>query len=356
VGTASGITGQVSPGEGLQVSFRETSSLCRYPPPTYSEHILKDGWPHPPGRPGTPVVQGRVGPLPGLFMATPSTPQRAGADATVIRGNEHWKAGARKQAVLATLMSSGIHLLIVLLVPPWTGHAESSGSSADFLRLEPLMVVEDAFGSEDPGAGVVPAFVPEPEPETASGDPQGAVDSPGSDLLGAAEHLRGRLLGEPTLAATVVEPEESTPSGVSEEAGGEGTEFRQVGSEASVPEWLTVSALELDRLSAVRPEMVVLAPSSWILVRNPVEIEQFMLTSREEGRLDPGFEGWVQVVIWIDERGSVEFSEVSRSSGDEEVDELALTLFRDVISFRPARDGGATVPVSVIFQLNFPFN
>jgi len=289
-------------------------------------------------------------------MATPSTPQRAGADSAAIRGNEQWKAGSRKQAVLATLMSMGIHLLIVLLVPPWTGHAESSESSADFLRLEPLVVVEGAFGSEDPEAGVAPAFVPEPEPETASGDPQGAVESSDSDLLGAAEHLRGRLLGEPTLAASVIEPEEMNPSGDSEDDGAGVTDFGQIGSGTTVPDWLTVSALELDRLSAVRPEMVVLAPSSWVLVRNPVEIEQFMLASRQDGRLDPAFEGWVQVVIWIDERGSVEFSEVSRSSGDPEVDELALTLFRDVVSFRPARDGGATVPVSVIFQLNFPFN
>jgi len=289
-------------------------------------------------------------------MATPSTQQGAGAGDVIIRGNEHWKAASRKQTVVATLMSLGIHLLIVLLVPPWTAQAEPSERFQDFLRLEPLMVVEEAFGSEDAGAGMAPAFVPNIEPETDPGDPQGAVDSFDSDLLGATEHLRGRLLGEPTLAATVVEPEEMNPPGVSGDDSAGGTEFGELGSGTTVPDWLTVSALELDRLSAVRPEMVVLAPSSWVLVRNPFEIEQFMLASRQEGRLDPAFEGWVQVVIWIDERGSVEFSEVSRSSGDPEVDELALALFRDVVSFRPARNGGVTVPVSVIFQLNFPFN
>jgi len=292
-------------------------------------------------------------------MATPSTPQIAGAGESIIRGNEQWKTASRKRAVVATIMSIGIHLLIVLLVPPWTGQAVSSDARADFLSLEPLMVVEDAFGSEDSGAGVASSFAADPEPgesEVAAGDPQGAGDSSEPDLLGAAERLRGQLLGEPTLAATVVEPEEFDSSGVSEDVSGGGVDFGQVGSGTTVPDWLTASPLELDRLSAVRPEMVVLAPSSWVLIRNPVEIEQFMLALRQEGRLDPAFEGWVQVVIWIDERGSVEFSEVSRSSGDAEVDELALTLFRDVVSFRPARDRGITVPVSVIFQLNFPFN
>jgi TonB family protein len=61
------------------------------------------------------------------------------------------------------------------------------------------------------------------------------------------------------------------------------------------------------------------------------------------------------VTLWIDERGSVEWAEVSQSSGDRELDEFALSVFNEVAVFRPAREEGVRVSRSVSFALNFPW-
>ena len=66
-------------------------------------------------------------------------------------------------------------------------------------------------------------------------------------------------------------------------------------------------------------------------------------------------EGLVDVAVWIDEYGSVEWAEISRSSGHQEMDEIALALFNEVASFRPARDQGVRVSMSVIFSVPFPW-
>ena len=70
---------------------------------------------------------------------------------------------------------------------------------------------------------------------------------------------------------------------------------------------------------------------------------------------DPEASGLVDVAVWIDEWGSVEWAEISRSSGLQELDEIALALFNEVASFRPARDQGVRVSMSVIFSVPFPW-
>lgn len=290
------------------------------------------------------------------MRAFPEGPVRRGAiDATE---NDRLKSGSENRFLLAILGSLTVHVLILVIAPSWTAQRTVRDPGADFLRLEPLILVDEAFGSEDSGSGALEFTVqPDPDPEVTGTDPTGVGDLPLPGLAGAEERLRGRLLGDPVAAALLAEPELAL-SGGEESTSPEsstGPSLRDIGSGATLPDWLTVPSLELDRLTAVRPEIVVVAPSAWLLIRNPVEIDQYMRGVRAAGDLDPGFEGWVQVAIWIDERGSVDWAEVSRSSGDDAVDRLALDLFADVVSFRPARERGVPVPVSVIFQLNFPF-
>ena len=111
--------------------------------------------------------------------------------------------------------------------------------------------------------------------------------------------------------------------------------------------------LGLSRLVGLRPRIVLPGTSAWILIRNPAEVERFMrrMTYGE----DSGVEGLVDVALWIDEWGSVEWAEISRSSGDQGIDEIALALFNEVASFRPARDRGVRVSLSVIFSVPFPW-
>ena len=57
----------------------------------------------------------------------------------------------------------------------------------------------------------------------------------------------------------------------------------------------------------------------------------------------------------MDGSGGVEWAETSQSSGRQDLDEIALALFNEVVAFRSARDRGVPVPVSAIFSLDFPW-
>jgi TonB family protein len=96
-------------------------------------------------------------------------------------------------------------------------------------------------------------------------------------------------------------------------------------------------------------------PSMWILLRNPTQVENFLRRSYGRWTLDPDEPGSVTVTVWIDTRGSVEWAEVSRSSGRPNLDEAALALFNEVAAFRPARHEGVSISGSATFALLFPW-
>jgi TonB family protein len=114
-------------------------------------------------------------------------------------------------------------------------------------------------------------------------------------------------------------------------------------------------SLALGRLSGLRPELAFMTASAWVLIRNQEEVEAYLRRTYREGRLDPAVRGTVSVTLWIDQQGSVEWAEVSQSSGRTDLDEVALALFNEVADFRAARDRGQTVSRSVTFSLNFPW-
>jgi TonB family protein len=99
----------------------------------------------------------------------------------------------------------------------------------------------------------------------------------------------------------------------------------------------------------------MVVPASWVLVRNPDEVDEFMSRVYSRGELEPQAKGSVDVTLWIDERGSVEWAEIAASSGRTDMDEIALALFNEVARFRPAREEGVSISRSVIFTVNFPW-
>jgi TonB family protein len=113
--------------------------------------------------------------------------------------------------------------------------------------------------------------------------------------------------------------------------------------------------LDLERLTEIRPELAVMIPSMWILLRNPTEVENYLRRSYGRWSLDRDEPASVTVTVWIDTRGSVEWAEVSRSSGRTNLDEAALELFNDVVTFRPARHEGVSISGSATFALLFPW-
>jgi TonB family protein len=193
--------------------------------------------------------------------------------------------------------------------------------------------------------------------------PAEEVDAPG--IIGGSElaerarsvGLRERLAGRDSPVPTLVEFSPAVgPPGVGDDAG-DNREEENVATEEAPAEDLALimeaPPLDLSRLSGVRPEIVLPGTSAWILIRNPSEVDRFMNGFADTG--DSEAEGLVDVAVWIDEWGSVEWAEISRSSGREEMDEMALALFNEVASFRPARDQGVRVSMSVIFSVPFPW-
>lgn len=185
--------------------------------------------------------------------------------------------------------------------------------------------------------------------EGGSGDADAARDL----WTTAAERLgRGRLF-----QAEVVEMDD--PGEESEEPKGdsltvEGLDSLDVLAGLSDGDSLDIG-LDLDRLTEIRPELAVMIPSLWILLRNPSDVESFLRRSYGRWSLDPDEPGSVTVTVWIDDRGSVEWAEVSKSSGRRNLDEAALELFNEVVAFRPARHEGVSISGSATFALLFPW-
>jgi TonB family protein len=181
----------------------------------------------------------------------------------------------------------------------------------------------------------------------------GSGDDEVMDLWAAAA---ARLGYSGLYRAEVVETEEASEH---EEAGQDSLSVDGVDSEDLLAELAYGDSLDLqldlDRLTEIRPELAVLIPSMWILLRNPTEVESFLRRSYGRWSLDRTQPGSVTVTVWIDTRGSVEWAEVSRSSGQNNLDEAALALFNEVVAFRPARQDGVSVSGSATFALLFPW-
>lgn len=318
--------------------------------------------------------------------------------------NERLRLEAPQRLNRALILAAALHGSLFLFSPDWTRSALTShwGTSASALQ-----VVAMDLGDGGPDLGMdLPAMDGDPEgtgsilirplPEAsgegeAAGDEVasspdewgGGADGPaggggvGSGLaggsggvgLGGAGGRLGRLgaLRPELRVPTAVEKHPESPDEGSEGEGldagagggaGEEGEVRDRRVRAELTDRLDdrrtrEEILDLERLSALRPELALTSPSSWILVRNPGEVGEFL--ERRFGR--PGDSqrprGTLSVAIWIDERGSVEWAEINRSSGDPELDGAALELFERVVSFSPAREDGFRVPTAVIFWLSF---
>jgi len=259
--------------------------------------------------------------------------------------NDVFKSRWNDRVSWGTTVAVLLHAALFLWSPSWERLRPSLDRADRGAYMEAITLHE---------ASAAPGGIPlsplsgmeEPEPIVEATDPdEGSEGRSREDLTGRAvdllEDLRRRTSPAPTLvvADPIAESEAERLRIEARAAALDRTNLLDGGS------------LELDRLSALRPELAFLSPSSWVLVQNPTEVVDFMI--RNFGGTDPASEdrGTVSVSLWIDERGSVEWAEVNRSSGRREVDELALEFFNEVVSFRPAREQGVRVPVAVVFSL-----
>ncbi len=179
----------------------------------------------------------------------------------------------------------------------------------------------------------------------------------GSTLAGLSEALLDRLRQGSFLRPTITEPEatpmDAEPPG--DQSEDESLSIEGDASTAALESLPVPDALDLDRLSALQPQLSLTSVSAWVLVRNPQQVVDFILRSYRQGDLSAEAQGTVSVTLWIDRTGSVEWSELKESSGNQMIDEFVLELFNQVVSFRPAREEGVPVARSVIFIVPFPW-
>lgn len=263
-----------------------------------------------------------------------------------------------------------VHAGVFVLWPDWEvspRHLEDlrRPGTVEWISAADLAASGGAGGPEAvPVAESSDSLSEEDEASTASGgnDETWVAGQGASDSLTRA--LRDRLLGADGPTPTVAEPptpavtEPDLESVTQEAAEGEGSSTTTIGGRAATADVSDVpgeGAPDLGRLDSLRPELAFGLGSSSVLLRNPREVVNFMRTASRQRREVGSTRAWMSVTIWVDETGSVEWAEVSESTGREVLDEVGLALFRDVVAFLPAREEGVRVPKSMVFQIWFPW-
>jgi TonB family protein len=264
------------------------------------------------------------------------------------------------------MFAVAVHAAAFAFWPSWDTLDLSLDSDLELLETEIAWI--SFYTMPSSGGGVAAAslaLIEEPDSLPPGAEAEAETTLGGSALTGVAfsgglyERLLGRGGGGPV--PTVVEPEPvSAPLDLGDSSADtpeeEGEGVRVIVEDPAITDLalrLETSTLDLERLTGIRPELALPGTTMWLLIRNPVEVQEFMRASALRGAAEG--EGEVDVTVWIDERGSVEWSEITRSSGRQEIDEIALALFDEVVSFRPAQDRGVRVSMSVIFSVAFPW-
>jgi len=197
------------------------------------------------------------------------------------------------------------------------------------------------------GTGPVPVQPRGVQTATTEPDPDGLSDALRDRLVRSTSFAPG-LAQEPADELGVLPPTQQSAGGDAAGAlGGLGPSDYEALEE--------LSALDLERLTAIRPEVALEASSNWVLVRNPVQVRDFILRHPSDESERAAQRSAVSVAIWVSAAGSVEWAEIIASSGKAEWDDLALRLFNDVVMFRPARLEGVPMPMSAIFTVDFPW-
>lgn len=279
------------------------------------------------------------------------------------RFRRRWSTYVRRSTAVAV----GLHVGALLLSPSWRPSARLvelfDPGTGGLLLLAPL-------GELMPEPGGAP-----PEPVSPFGDPDGTATEAGGGIEGPVvtdaagslwdqmgERLRSGRTVIPSLAVPTTSREVRVPGADAApepiEPDDEDEPAPEIESDVTTIELANLpsaDSLDLSRLTGLRPELAFMTASAWVLIRNQEEVEAYLRRTYNDGILDPAVAGTVSVTLYIDQQGTVEWAEVSQSSGRTDLDEVALALFNEVADFRAARDRGDSVSRSVTFSLNFPW-
>lgn len=265
--------------------------------------------------------------------------------------NDRLRQKLRVWARRAALASFLAHGLLFAVSPSWRRIVRDE---VDRFRGATQLITVPSFEAEPDPGGEGPA-PPSTAAEASEVEvPEGGTAGEGLGIEDLLDIYRDRLPSVPfALATPVVVVEEACE--------GEGCSRRRPdppGIDALTAERLAelrASQVSLERLAALRPELALSsAYPDWPLLRNPATVVRYIVGGYEEVRAFAPV-GSVSVAMWVDERGEVGWTEIYESSGEPALDDLALSVFRDVVDFRPARRQGTAVPMSVVIAIRFPF-
>lgn len=258
-----------------------------------------------------------------------------------------------------------LHFAVFALSPDWAfferPRADRRGAAAqEALSATRLLSVSRAGG----GVGAIPQpentdSVRETSRSEGSASGPGAAGAEGRDNS-YSDNLRERLesAGRPALALTEPPaPSSSRPDSGHEQVQRDSSLTVLEGRAATVgiADTRRDSAPMLRRLRSLGPEIVTGLGSSEALIRNPREVAEFKEFAARKHGVVSSRRALVGITIWVDREGSVQWAELSESTGNEVLDEVALTLFRHVVAFRPAVESGERVARSMIFYVLFPW-
>lgn len=297
---------------------------------------------------------------------------RSDQDLLTPSANERFRDAWRKYLRRSTVIAASLHVALLALSFTWRvsyQQLELFESDANQLLLLPGFGEVPAPGTSVTVGDSVPGELTEVEAEEEADSEAGLDQGPVVDATALGDRwealgarLRGRGAPLPSLAEPEISPpdeEEAVEVVEAEERGGDDDEGPpSLGGDARMTDLAELpepDSLSLDRLSALRPELTFMTASAWVLIRNQAAVEAFLRRSYTSGRLDRDAVGSVSVTLWIDRRGSVEWAEVSESSGRQDLDEFTLALFNEVATFRAAREQGVYVSRSVTFSVNYPW-
>lgn len=295
------------------------------------------------------------------------------------RMKERWGSRVAWSLILAVLLHAGAFALW----PEWSLTDEDLDRLVEPAATDWLAAADVAPAGGDAGPAGAPGLLISERPDSAeeeAGEPAAADDGDGAEPAGAgrggasadgAASLRERL-GEAGRAELAASARAQTPPRAAADPERESTEREPMDRDsaessgssgipggrattAGAPDSGREGSSALERLRALEPEVTTGLGSSEVLLRNPGDVVRFKERAARRHPAVEDTEGWVGVAVWIDEAGSVEWAEISESSGSEVLDEVTLTLFRDVVEFRPALEEGDRVGKSMIFFLLFPW-
>ena len=302
--------------------------------------------------------------------------------------NEAWKAQWNDCLAWSTMLAVAAHAAAFAFSPGWDPLDVWVERDLELLGTGTSWVSLDAVPSSDGGGGTAVASgatlqLQEPDSLPAGVDAGAGIGGPELATLAFSGGLRERLRGRGGPIPTIVEPDRGLdresdrefalppaspvlgddppdtlePDTHEEDHQGEGIRVIVESPTLADPAFrLETSTLNLSRMAGITPELFMPGTSAWLLIRNPADVEEYMkIVGYEQAMQGTAAQGLVNVAVWIDDRGSVEWSEVTKSSERLDMDEAALALFSDIASFRPARDQGVRVSMSVIFSVEFPW-